>query len=122
VIGGRFSLRPTFSAEVRTFWTSEAAKKEGSLNLAGISHPAIDALVEKVVAARSREEMLAAVHALDRVIRAGHYWVPNWYSGVKRVVYWDRYNRPEKTARYDRRIGIHTWWYDTAKAARLKSN
>jgi microcin C transport system substrate-binding protein len=122
VIGGRFSLRPTPSAEVRTFWTSEAAKKDGSANLAGISHPAIDALVEKVIAAKSREEMLAAVHALDRVLRAGHYWVPNWYSAVKRVVYWDRYSRPERTARYDRTIGLQTWWYDAANAARLKTN
>jgi microcin C transport system substrate-binding protein len=121
IIGARYSLRPTPGAEMKAFWTSESANAEGSYNLAGISHPAIDALTAKAIEARSRKEFLTAVHALDRVLRAGHYWVPNWYSATRRVAHWNRYSRPEKGARYEPRIGIDTWWYDAAKDARLKS-
>jgi microcin C transport system substrate-binding protein len=122
VIGGRYSLRSTPGAEMLSFWGSEAAKTDGSLNLAGISHPAIDALIAKALEAKTREELETAVHALDRVLRAGHYWVPNWYKPVHQLVLWDRFSRPEKVARYDRTIGLDTWWYDPAKAAKLKSN
>ncbi len=122
VIGGRFALRPTPGAEVRGLWISEAAKTDGTSNLAGISHPVIDTLVDKAIGAKSRQELETTVRALDRVLRAGHYWVPNWYSPLKRVAHWNRYSRPEKGARYDRTIGLDTWWYDAAKAARLKSN
>src|SRR5262245_21647766 len=95
---------------------------DGSTNLAGISHPAIDALINKALGAKSRDEMETAMRALDRVVRAGHYWVPNWYKPVHHVALWDRFSRPEKRARYDRTIGLDTWWYDAAKAVKLKSN
>jgi microcin C transport system substrate-binding protein len=121
VVTGRYVLRLTPGVEVRTFWSSEAARTEGSYNLAGISHPAIDALIVRVTEARSREELRTATSALDRVLRAGHYWVPHWYRPYHYVAYWDKYGRPVVKPRYERGI-IHTWWYDADKAAKLKSN
>ena len=121
VITTRYSLRLTPGVEIRTFWGSEAARTEGSYNLAGISHPAIDALIGKVTEANSREELKTATRALDRVLRAGHYWVPHWYRPFHYVAYWDKYGRPAVKPRYERGI-THTWWYDAEKAAKLKPN
>jgi microcin C transport system substrate-binding protein len=94
---------------------------DGSLNLAGISDPAVDALVERVIAAKSREELNTAARALDRVLRAGHYWVPHWYKASNDIAYWDKFSRPATKPRFDRGI-LDTWWYDEAKAAKLVSN
>ena len=119
VVTTRYALRLTPGVEVRTFWGSEAAKTDGSFNLAGISDPAIDALIAKVMEAKSREELKTATRALDRVLRAGHYWVPHWYTAVHHIANWDKFGRPAVKPRYERGI-IHTWWYDAAKAAKLK--
>jgi microcin C transport system substrate-binding protein len=112
----RYSMRSTPGVELRSFWSSEAAKTEGSRNQAGISDPVIDALIAKVIDARSRAELETATHALDRVLRAGHYWVPQWHKPVHHVAFWDKYARPALKPRFDRGI-IHSWWYDPAKAA-----
>jgi microcin C transport system substrate-binding protein len=122
VVGARFSLRTTPGAELRNFWSSEAAKTDGSFNLAGVSHPAIDALIDKAMEAKSRQELETALRALDRVVRAGHYWVSNWYKPVHHVAHWDKYSRPPKRPHYDRSIGLDAWWFDPAKAAKLKTN
>ncbi|HJZ44753.1 MAG TPA: extracellular solute-binding protein [Hyphomicrobiaceae bacterium] len=121
VVGQRFVLRLTPGPELRNFWGSEAARTDGSFNLAGISHPAVDALIAKVISAKSREELKTATKALDRVLRVGHYWVPHWYKAAHHVVYWDKFGRPEVKPRYERGI-IHTWWYDPERAAKLKTN
>jgi len=116
----RYSLRLTPGIELRSFWGSEAAKTDGSYNLAGISEPAVDALVDKVVAAKSRAELVTATRAIDRVLRAGHYWVPHWYKASYSVVYWNKYSRPAVQPKYDAGI-LDTWWYDQAKAEALAS-
>jgi microcin C transport system substrate-binding protein len=121
VVTTRYALRPTPGPELRSYWSSDQAKIEGSANLAGIAHPAVDALLAKVIAARSRAELKAAMHALDRVLRAGHYWVPQWHSGRHYVAHWDKYARPATKPHYGRGI-IDSWWYDAAKAAKLKLN
>ena len=121
VVTTRYTLRLTPGVELRNIWGSEAAKTEGSYNLAGISDPVIDALILKVMAAKSREELNAATKALDRVLRAGHYWVPHWFKAAHHVAYWDKYGRPAVKPRYDRGI-IDTWWYDAEKAGKIKSN
>jgi microcin C transport system substrate-binding protein len=117
----RYVLRLTPGVEVRSFWSSEAAATDGSYNLAGIRSPVVDALIAKVSQADSRDALRAATRALDRVLRAGHYWVPHWYRPYHYVAYWDKFGRPAVKPRYERGI-IHTWWYDTAKAAKLKAN
>jgi microcin C transport system substrate-binding protein len=121
VVTTRYALRLTPGLELRSFWSSEAAKTDGSPNLAGISHPAIDALIAKVTEAKSRDELKTATRALDRVLRAGHYWVPQWFKAAHHVAYWDKFGRPAVKPRYDRGI-IDTWWYDAEKAARFKPN
>jgi microcin C transport system substrate-binding protein len=121
IVTTRYVLRLTPGVEVRSFWSSESAKTEGSLNLAGISHPAVDALIGKITEASSREELKVATRALDRVLRAGHYWVPHWYKASHFIAYWDKFGRPAVKPRYERGI-THTWWYDAARAAKLKAN
>jgi len=120
VVTTRYVLRLTPGTEMRNFWSSEAAKTEGSFNLAGISQPAVDALIAKAVEAKSREELLTATRALDRVLRAGHYWVPQWYKAAHNIAYWDKFQRPAQKPRYDRGI-LDSWWYDADKAAKLKT-
>jgi microcin C transport system substrate-binding protein len=121
VVQTRYALPLTPGVELRSYWSSEAAKTDGSANLAGISHPAVDALIGKVTEAKSRDELMTATRALDRVLRAGHYWVPQWYKAAHHVAYWDKFGRPAVKPRFERGI-THTWWYDAEKAAKLKPN
>ncbi|HEU4476028.1 MAG TPA: extracellular solute-binding protein, partial [Methyloceanibacter sp.] len=114
----RYVMRNTPGVELRSYFGSQAAKMDGSLNLAGIDDPAVDALIERILAAKSREELETAARALDRVLRAGHYWVPHWYKASHTVAYWDKFSRPETKPRFDRGI-LDTWWYDEPKAAKL---
>jgi microcin C transport system substrate-binding protein len=114
----RYGMQNTPGVELRSYFGSQAAKMRGSLNLAGIDDPAVDTLIEKIVAANSREELETAARALDRVLRAGHYWVPHWYKASHHVAYWDKFSRPETKPRFDRGI-LDTWWYDEPKAAKL---
>ena len=80
----------------------------------------IDALIESVMAAKDRAEMVTATRAIDRVLRASHYWVPHWYKASHHMVFWNRFSRPAVKPLYDR--GVDTWWYDAEKAAKLKVN
>ncbi len=115
----RMSFSATPGESLRTYFSSLAAATRGSQNLAGISDPAIDALIDVIVAATTREELTTACRALDRVFRAGRYWIPHWYSGSHRIAYWDEFGFPPRQPRYSRGIPA-TWWYDAAKAARLR--
>ncbi len=117
----RYVLRLTPGVELKTYWGSEAAKMEGSFNLAGIQDPVLDALTDRAIEAKSRAELVAACRALDRVLRAGHYWVPQWYKAAHNIAFWNRYSWPELKAKYDEGI-IDTWWYDADKAAKLDKN
>lgn len=114
----RYVLNPTPGPEMRNFWGSQSARTKGSFNLAGIASPVIDALIEKMLAASSRSELRTAAHALDRVLRAGHYWVPHWYKAEHHLAFWDKFSWPETKPAYNRGV-IETWWYDEAKAAKL---
>jgi microcin C transport system substrate-binding protein len=115
----RMSFSTTPGDSLRSYFSSKAAATKGSYNLAGIADPAVDALIEKVIDAGSREELVIACRALDRVLRTGHYWIPHWYKAFHRIAYWDMFGRPEGKPRYARGIP-ETWWYDRDKAARLE--
>ncbi len=117
----RYSLRLTPGVEIKTYWGSEAAGLDGSFNLAGIKDPVVDALIAKVIEAKSRAELLTATHAIDRVLRAGHYWVPHWYKAAHTVAFWNKFSRPKVQPKYDPGV-IDTWWYDADKAAKLTKN
>ena len=118
VISTRFSTSLTPGDELRTFFGSESAGKPGTNNLSGVESTAIDALIDKMVEAKTRDELNTAGRALDRVLRAEQFWVPNWYKGSYWLAFWDRFGRPETAPKYDRGI-IDTWWYDEAKAKRI---
>jgi microcin C transport system substrate-binding protein len=121
VIAQRYAMSLTPGAEMRVYWGSDSAKTSGSYNLAGIASPAIDTLIEKALGASSRAELRTDVRALDRVLRAGNYWVPHWYKAVHNLVFWDKFGRPALQPSYSDGI-VDTWWYDAAKAAKLKTN
>lgn len=114
----RYSMRLTPGVELKTFWGSESAATDGSYNLAGIADPVVDALIDRIMAARTRAELEIAARAADRVLRAGHYWVPHWYKAAHHLAYWDKFSRPAVKPKFDRGV-IDTWWYDAEKAQRL---
>ena len=110
----RFSMSATPGEGIRRLWTSPSADQPGSPNLAGIASPAIDALTDAVVGAETRDEQIVAARALDRVLRAGRYWVPHWHKGEHNIAYWDFYDRPATQPRYT--LGVtDLWWADPAK-------
>ncbi|AEI01848.1 subrate binding protein YejA [Afipia carboxidovorans OM5] len=114
----RFSMASTPGEALRTFFSSQAAAIKGSNNLSGIASPALDALIEKIIAANSRDELRVACHAFDRVFRAGRYWVPQWYRNNHPIAYWDVFGHPPKLPRYAG-VGVpDLWWHDAAKAAK----
>ena len=116
----RLSMSATPGDSLRPYFTSQAAATKGSYNLAGVSSPAIDALVEKAIGADTRADLTTACRALDRVFRAGRYWVPQWYASTHRLAYWDQFGHPEKTPRYAQGVGApEIWWSDDARAAKL---
>ncbi|MGB1111028.1 MAG: extracellular solute-binding protein, partial [Gammaproteobacteria bacterium] len=94
--------------EQRNMWTTEAAETKGSRNLIGIKDPVVDALVDRLIAARDREELINLTRALDRVLLWGHYVVPHWHIRAYRVVYWDKFGRPDVIPPYD--LGFEGWW------------
>ncbi len=115
----RFGFSATPGDSLRSFFSSQAAALKGSNNLAGIADPAIDALIDAIMAAPSRPALTSACRALDRVIRAGRYWIPHWYKPSHWIAYWDVFGRPASQPRYFRGIP-ETWWYDPAKAAKIQ--
>ena len=106
---------------MRPFFSSQAATTKGSYNLAGIADPAIDALIEKVLAAESRADLIVACRAFDRVFRAGRYWVPQWYRATHPIAYWDLFAHPDKPPRYAQGVGApENWWSDPVKVAKAE--
>ena len=116
----RLSMSPTPGDSLRPFFSSQAAATKGSHNLAGVANPAIDALIEKAIGAGTRADLTNACRALDRVFRAGRYWVPQWYRSTHPIAYWDQFGHPEKPPKYAQGVGApENWWYDAAKAQKL---
>jgi microcin C transport system substrate-binding protein len=114
----RLGFSSTPGDSLRSYFSSQAAGLKGSNNLAGIADPAVDALIDAIIAADTRPALTTACRALDRVIRAGRYWIPQWYKASYWIAYWDVFGRPPAQPRYFRGIPA-TWWYDAAKAAKL---
>jgi microcin C transport system substrate-binding protein len=107
--------------EQRGFWGSQAADQPGSRNLIGIKNPAIDALIDRVVLAKDREDLVAATHALDRVLLWNYYVVPQWTYPFARTARWDRFSHPEKLPEYGVSAFPTVWWWDAQKAAKAGS-
>jgi microcin C transport system substrate-binding protein len=105
--------------EQRGFWGSQAADQPGSRNVIGIKNPAVDTLIDRVIFAKSRAELVAATKALDRVLLWNFYVVPQWTYGKQRTARWDRFGRPETMPKYGASAFPSIWWWDAAKAAKV---
>ena len=105
--------------EQRSYWSSVAAESKASRNYAGIKNPVIDELIELLITAPTRESLIARTRALDRVLLWGHYMIPNWHLRKQRILYWDKFSRPEQPARFGTSTDL--WWFDPVKAARLEA-
>ncbi len=105
--------------EQRDFWSSAAADQPGSRNLIGIKNSAIDGLIERVIFAKDRDDLVAATKALDRALLWNFYVVPQWTYGKQRTARWDRFGHPETMPKYGAAAFPTVWWWDAAKAAKV---
>ena len=104
--------------EQQFYWGSEIGKKDGSRNYAGVDSPVVDALIEKLISAKTRNELTTAIHALDRVLLWGHYVIPLYHSNTDRIAYWDFLEYPDEIPLYG--IVIESWWINQDKALELQ--
>ncbi|MDD5585354.1 MAG: extracellular solute-binding protein [Alphaproteobacteria bacterium] len=106
--------------EQRDYWSSSRADLKGGRNLIGIKNPVVDDLVEKLIHAKDRAELVAICHALDRVLLWNYYVIPHWYTGAYRVAYWDMFGEPKVAPKYG--LGFpETWWIDGAKMQKINA-
>ncbi len=94
--------------EQRDYWHSSKADLVGSRNIIGIKDPVIDALIEQVISAPDREQLVYRTRALDRVLQWHHYVIPQWHIRHFRVAYWDKFARPVIPPKFN--LGLDTWW------------
>ncbi|HET8708495.1 MAG TPA: extracellular solute-binding protein, partial [Pseudomonadales bacterium] len=94
--------------EQRSYFGSAAGKQKGGFNIIGIDSPVVDALTDKIVAAKTREELVTACRALDRVLLWGHYVVPNWHYPFYRVAYWKKLHHADTFPKYA--LDLDSWW------------
>ena len=113
------SIRQSLSPgnEQRNFWGSDAADTNGSRNIMGIKNPVIDSLIEKVISAKDREDLIVTTKALDRVLLWNHYIIPQWHISSYRTLYWDIFDKPKIKPKYS--LGTNTWWVDSLKASTI---
>lgn len=120
VVVGSFPQSLSPGNEQRDFWGSVSADREGSRNTPGIKNPAVDKLIDKLIFAKDREELVAATRALDRVLLWNHYVVPQWHTPYDRVATWDLFGRPDKLP--SQSISFQrVWWHDAEKAKALQA-
>ena len=111
--------------EQREYFGSAAADVDGSFNITGVKNPVVDALIEKIIFARSEADMDTAARAMDRVLQWNFYTIPLFHSAIHRIGIWDRIGRPERMAKYA--LGFNyiysfddTWWVDPVKDKALR--
>ena len=105
--------------EQRSFWGSNTAAMEGGRNYIGITNPAIDVLVEHIIEAKDREELVTATRSLDRALQWGHWVIPHWHIAYDRIAYWDKFGHPTITP--PNGVQLMTWWIDQSKASDLSN-
>lgn len=109
VMVGGFGQSNSPGNEQREYWHSSKANEEGSRNLIGIQSAAIDQLVELVISAPNRKALVTRTHALDRVLLANHFVIPNWFNPVQRIAYSNKLAHPEVSPKSG--VSIDTWWF-----------
>ncbi len=107
--------------EQRSMWSTEAASTPGSRNYMGIKNPAVDDLINNIVEAKSRKELINSIQAMDRILTHQFYIVPNWYISYDRIVYWNKFSHPKINASQSSIINniLEWWWHDENKATTL---
>nr|WP_159588389.1 extracellular solute-binding protein [Chelativorans xinjiangense] len=115
---GRFAQTNSPGNEQRDYWSSEAADIPGSRNMGGIKDPVVDALVDKIIYAEDREELVALTRALDRVLLWNYYMVPQYYQPTMRFAYWNKFGIPEEQPDYIG-VDIDSWWIDPERERAL---
>jgi microcin C transport system substrate-binding protein len=115
----RFIFPQIPGSSLRNYFSSESARTKGSFNMAGISDPVVDALVDKAVAAQTQASLDNSCRALDRVLRSGRYWIPHWNKASHWIAYWDQFGFPPNKPRYARGAP-ETWWLEPTKAAKIE--
>ena len=106
--------------EQRNFWGSDAADTDGSRNVVGIKNYAVDGLIESLINASDREELITITKALDRVLLWNYYVIPQWHISSYRVLYWDFFDQPKIKPKYS--LGFDTWWINQTKFEKIQSN
>ena len=105
--------------EQQFYWGSDVGKKDGSRNYAGVNSPAVDALIDELISAKTREELTTAIHALDRVLLWGHYVIPLYHSNTDRIAYWNFLEYPNEIPLYG--IVIDSWWINQSKQSKIRN-
>jgi microcin C transport system substrate-binding protein len=118
IIIANFAQSESPGNEQRDFWGSDAAGKDGSRNVVGIKNPAVDKLIDKIILATDRDDLVAATRALDRVLLWNQYLVPQWHIPFDRLAMWDMFRRPAKLPSRNTSF-LRVWWYDEGAAKRL---
>lgn len=113
IIGG-FGQSNSPGNEQRDYWFSKFADHKGSRNLIGVKDPVVDTLIEQVISAQTRQELVIACRALDRVLLWNHYVVPQWHINKHRIAYWDKFQHPAIAPIYGD-VGFFTWWLTPSK-------
>jgi microcin C transport system substrate-binding protein len=104
--------------ELRIVYGSQAAATPGSRNMAGVADPVVDELIEKIARVDNRAQLNVLCRVLDRVLRAGRYWVPMWYRQNSLLAHWDVFARPDVAPKFSTGA-TSTWWWDSEKAKRI---
>ena len=111
IVTSRFGQTLSPGNEQRDYWGSEAADIPGSRNLAGIKDSVIDELIQKIIYAESREELVALTRALDRILLWNHFMIPQYYQPTIRTAYWNKFGMPDKQPEYAG-VDLESWWID----------
>ena len=121
VVTGVFAQSLSPGNEQREYWGTAAADRKGSRNLIGIKNPVIDKIIDLIIFADNRQELIAATRALDRVLLWGYYMVPDFYRAENWYPHWNRFSYPEKNPPYS--VGFpDLWWWDEEKAKKTAAN
>jgi microcin C transport system substrate-binding protein len=104
--------------DLQNVYSSKAAATPGSRNLAGIADPVVDAMLDRIATASSKPDLTTACRVLDRLLRAGRYWIPMWFRDEAWIAYWDAYARPDRQPRFGTGAP-DTWWWDPQAARRI---
>jgi microcin C transport system substrate-binding protein len=105
--------------ELSGYWSTEAADQPGSDNIIGIKNPAVDAMIQRIILAKNRGDLVTAARALDRILLWNQYVVPQWSYNKMRTARWDRFSRPELLPKYGVSAFPTVWWWDADKAAKV---